>query len=99
MRAAWDSKVDGCRQLVGEVPVRQPRVQANRPLRNPCAERGELSVHRRVAVDGLHHTAREHLQCPLVAKSVERVTGDPSIDSLTDAERPVAETLLDRRQV
>jgi hypothetical protein len=59
----------------------------------------ELCVHRRVAIDGLHDTAGEHLQRPVVAKPVKGVTRDPGIDGHADAERPVAKALLHRRQV
>ena len=99
VRAAGDGEVDGCWQLVGQVPVGQSGVQANRRLRNACGEGGELGVHRRVAVDGLHDAAGEHLQRPLVAKSVERVARDAGVYGLTDAERPLAKALLDRCQV
>jgi hypothetical protein len=46
--AARNGEVDSRRQLVGQIPVRQARAQADRPVRNP---RGELGVHGRVAVN------------------------------------------------
>lgn len=63
-----------------------------------CGARGELAVHRRVTVGGLHDPARDRQQQTFVAKAIDGVARDAGIDCIPDTKRLVAEALLDRAE-